>query len=282
MFAALSATALTLACQGCATTTSPHAAVSGEKIVPPSVAMTLAVPRASVSSTTGARQPSATSVHTLSVNGNRFAGQRVAVPGVLPAFDITGRPADFEVSNSFNPRSTMGLEWTGNEPLTTLAAERNARAWVEPSDAGRDIAAEIAIAAPKETTGLNLDVGVAPRFSVVENGDLTSRRVGGEVRMGTSLGIISNKLKTPEGWYIFAGADGEALVWDAQGITPNFNDMALTDKITVGDLQAGVSVQRAGGELSLSYIHRNVKYADRNGSIETKEDFAGLSFTMRR
>lgn len=282
MFVALSATALTLACQGCSTTGSPHVAASSEKVVPPSLAMTLAVPRASVATTPTADRTIASSVHTLSTTGQRFEGQRIAVPGAMPVFDLTGNPAEFEVSDTFNPRSTLGLEWTGNEPLTYIAAEQSSDALISPTEAGRDIAAEIAFAAPKEATGLNLDVGLAPRFSFVENGDLTSRRVGGEVRMGTSLGIIGDKLGTPEGWYIFAGADGEALVWDAQGLTPNLNDMALTDKVTVGDLQAGVSVQRAGGELSLSYIHREVRYADRNGSIETKEDFAGLSFTMRR
>ena len=58
--------------------------------------------------------------------------------------------------------------------------------------------------------------------------------------------------------------------------------MSLTDQVTVGDLQAGVSVQRSGGELSLSYIRREVKYSDRNVSISETEDFAGVSFTMRR
>ena len=88
----------------------------------------------------------------------------------------------------------------------------------------------------------------------------------------------------PQGWYVFAGADGEALVWDADanGFRPSLGDMSLTDQVTVGDLQAGVSVQRGGGELSLSYIRREVKYSDRNVSISETEDFAGVSFTMRR
>jgi len=58
--------------------------------------------------------------------------------------------------------------------------------------------------------------------------------------------------------------------------------MALTDQVTVGDLQAGISIQRSGGQLSLSYIRREVKYQDRNGSFSENEDFAGVSFTMRR
>jgi hypothetical protein len=132
-------------------------------------------------------------------------------------------------------------------------------------------------------TGLNFDVGVAPRIAVREEGELLSQRVGGEVRIGRDFDILG-KDGQPTGWYIFAGADGEALVWDAgnTSFAPNLNDMSLTDQVTVGDMQAGVSVHRAGGELSLSYIRREVKYEDRNGSISDTEDFAGVSFTMRR
>ena len=63
---------------------------------------------------------------------------------------------------------------------------------------------------------------------------------------------------------------------------PRLDDMALTDQVTVGDMQAGISIQRGGGELSLSYIRREVKYKDRNGGFSENEDFAGISFTMRR
>lgn len=56
----------------------------------------------------------------------------------------------------------------------------------------------------------------------------------------------------------------------------------MTDQVTVGDLQAGLSIQRAGGELSLSYIRREMKFSDRNRSLSDTEDFAGITFTMRR
>ncbi|MEO1568397.1 MAG: hypothetical protein AAFR94_04155, partial [Pseudomonadota bacterium] len=58
--------------------------------------------------------------------------------------------------------------------------------------------------------------------------------------------------------------------------------MALRDKVTVGDVQAGVALHRGLGELSLSYIHREIEWSDRNGGASTNEDFAGISFTMRR
>jgi hypothetical protein len=60
------------------------------------------------------------------------------------------------------------------------------------------------------------------------------------------------------------------------------NDMALRDKVTVGDMQAGVSINRAGGQLSLSYIRREVEYRERNLGASENEDFAGVSFTIKR
>ncbi len=147
----------------------------------------------------------------------------------------------------------------------------------------KDIAAEVAFSAPREMTGLKFDVGVAPRIAVREDGEMLTQRFGGEVRIGQDFNLLDSNGQ-PQGWYLFAGADGEALIWDADrnGFTPQLDDMALTDQVTVGDLQAGVSIQRGGGQLSLSYIRREVKYRDRNGGFSENEDFAGISFTMRR
>ena len=68
----------------------------------------------------------------------------------------------------------------------------------------------------------------------------------------------------------------------ARSLTSSLSDMQMTDQLTVGDLQAGFSIQRAGGELSLSYIRREVAFSDRNKSLSDTEDFAGITFTMRR
>ena len=63
----------------------------------------------------------------------------------------------------------------------------------------------------------------------------------------------------------------------------NFSDrMALRDQVTVGDMQAGVSFTRGDGQLSLSYIRREVEYKERGIRGEETEDFAGVSFTLRR
>lgn len=281
MLVAVSASFLSMTCQACVST-STHDVVRHEAAVPPSEGMTLSTRGGSTASVHVGVQPASQSVHVFSGDPRRFSGTPNQGSD-LPVFELTGEPADFEISSGYVPLSTLGLSWTNNEALTTIAAERSRQALTLPSEVGQNIAAEIAIAVPKESTGLDFDLGVAPRVTVRDEGELISRRVGGEVRIGPNLGLNSS-LEQPKGWYIFAGADGEALIWDAEidGFTPSFGGMSLSDKVTVGDLQAGLSIQRAGGELSLSYIHREVRYSDRNGSIETKEDFAGVSFTMRR
>lgn len=280
MLVAVSASVLSMSCQACVSTT-PHDTVRHEAAVPPTAGMTLST-RGSTRSQHVGPQSLAQSVHIVSGSPRRFSGTPIQ-SNTLPVFELTGQPADFEISSRYVPASTLGLSWTSNEALTAIAAERSRKSLSLPSAAEQNIAAEIAFSVPKESTGLDFDLGLAPRIAMRDDGEIISRRVGGEVRIGRNLNI-TNSLEQPKGWYIFAGADGEALIWDAavDGFTPSFGGMSLSDKITVGDLQAGVSVQRAGGELSLSYIHREVRYSDRNGSIETKEDFAGISFTMRR
>ena len=282
MVIAVASTVLTLACQGCVST-SPHDFVRSEPAVPPTLGMTMAVPTALG---TGPVQPDASetvSIHVVDGAPARFSG---TVMGTLPAPVVAfdgATPANFGITAGIVPSDLPELAWTGSPALLAITAERGKARLTGATQIEKDIAAEVAFSAPMALTGLNFDVGVAPRSAVREEGELQSQRVGGEVRIGRDFNILG-KDGQPQGWYIFAGADGEALVWDAgnTGFAPNLNDMSLTDQVTVGDMQAGVSIQRAGGELSLSYIRREVKYEDRNGSISDTEDFAGVSFTMRR
>jgi hypothetical protein len=281
MVFAIASTVLTLACQGCVST-SPHEYVRSEPAVPPTLGMTMAL---TGFATTGPRQadPAAASVHVVDGAPARFSGTVVA-PLPVTAIDFASSTLpDYGITPRFVPTDLPELSWSGSGPLVAVVAERSKARLSGPSQIEKNIAAEIAFSAPKELTGLSFDVGVAPRIVVREEGELKSKRVGGEVRIGQDFNLIGRDGQ-PQGWYIFAGADGEALIWDAgnTSFAPNLNDMALTDQITVGDMQAGISVQRGGGELSLSYIRREVKYEDRNGSLSDTEDFAGVSFTMRR
>jgi hypothetical protein len=270
-----------MACQGCVAV-SPHDQARIEPAVPPTVGMMMAAP-----GTAGALPERADiSVHVVDGQPSRFTGTPLGLGSELAARAFAGTPADFSSGKFVTPTlSTPELTWSGTSALTAIAAERSASASYNPALAKveKDIAAEVAFSAPRERTGLKFDVGVAPRIAVREDGEVLTQRLGGEVRIGQDFSLLDSNGQ-PQGWYLFAGADGEALIWDADrnGFSPRLNDMTITDQVTVGDLQAGVSVQRAGGQLSLSYIRREVKYRDRNGGFSENEDFAGVSFTMRR
>ncbi len=281
MVFALTSAVMTMACHGCVGM-SPHGQVRSEPAVPPSLGMQMAAP-AGFAGAAARPEPASISVHVVDSTPTRFTG--VSTGQASPAFSalLTEQPAEFDVGGTTFSADNTRIDWTGSDALVAVAAERSRAALTRTGSAEKNIAAEIAIAAPKEVTGLSFDLGVAPRIAVSDEGEIRTRRVGGEVRIGQDLNLL-NRDGQPQGWYFFAGADGEALIWDADesGFRPSLGDMALTDQVTVGDLQAGVSIQRGGGELSLSYIRREVKYSDRNMSVSETEDFAGISFTMRR
>lgn len=273
---------ISMTCQGCVST-SPHQQVRAEPVTPPSLGMQLAAP-SNFNVGLMSPQTDAVSVHVFDSTSSRFSGVPVDMASATVAPLLVDNPVNYTATGpELNIPNNTRLEWTGNDMLVAVAAERGRSALTYRGPVEKSIAAEIAISAPKEITGLNFDVGVAPRVVVREDGEVLTRRFGGEVRIGQNFDLLDRNGR-PQGWYIFAGADGEALVWDADesGFRPSFGDMSLTDQVTVGDLQAGISVQRHGGELSLSYIRREVKYSDRVVSISETEDFAGVSFTMRR
>ena len=287
MVVAIASTVLTMACQGCVAV-SPHDQARAEPAVPPTVGMMMAAP----GSTSGpvavmpVQDRSTISVHVVDGLPTRFTGTPLGLGSEIATRAFSGTEADFSSGTlvSASP-ATPELSWSGTGALTAVTAERSAAAAINPALARveKDIAAEIAFSVPSERTGLKFDLGVAPRIAVREDGEVLTQRFGGEVRIGKDFNLLDSNGQ-PQGWYLFAGADGEALIWDADrsGFRPQLNDMALTDQVTVGDMQAGISVRRAGGELSLSYIRREVEYRDRNGGVSENEDFAGISFTMRR
>ena len=285
MVVAVASAVLTMACQGCVAV-SPHDQVRIEPAVPPTVGMMMAAPGAGPVVTPITQDPNKISVHVADGLPTRFTGTPLGLGSEMATMAFSGTPADFSSGSLVaTPADKPELGWSGAGALAAVTAERSAAAALNPALAKveKDIAAEIAFSAPSEVTGLKFDVGVAPRIAVREDGEVLTQRLGGEVRIGQDFDLLDSNGQ-PQGWYLFAGADGEALIWDADrnGFTPQLNDMALTDQVTVGDMQAGISIQRGGGQLSLSYIRREVKYRDRNGGFSENEDFAGVSFTMRR
>ena len=186
-------------------------------------------------------------------------------------------PIDLQVGNT--PPTTRLY---ASDALTSLASDRTIERNSPVPRERRNLNAEIQLSAPSETTGLGFDVGLAPRLSVTRDGAFETRRFGGELRIGQNFDKRGQK-NVDGSWYLFAGADGEALVWEPDETgRMSVSDMALRDQVTVGDMQAGVSLQRGDGQLSLSYIRREVEYRERNLGASENEDFAGISFTIKR
>jgi len=285
MVYAIASSLLTLACQGCVATGTDYA--SWEPAVVPSLGMTLAVP--------GSFGDGALN----SPTGNAFAGSPLEISAPIPTgIRLTPPNAPVSVVASGAPPSAFSLTgagmtgvpdtdvnfgWSANPAIASVAAQLASSRYGQPSPEYNEMSLGVSIAATSGQTGLGFDVGLAPRVAIRDGGDLRGRRIGGELRLGQGLDLADGP--APKGWYVFVGADGEALVWDTdlQRLGMNtLTDVQMTDQLTVGDLQAGFSIQRAGGELSLSYIRREMEFSDRNKTLQDTEDFAGITFTMRR
>lgn len=165
--------------------------------------------------------------------------------------------------------------------LTEFAGRRERQSVESEPREVRYIGAEWSLSAPSERTGLGFDVDVTPRFSYSRDGDIAARRFGGEVRIGQQFDRRGER-HVIDGWSLFAGADGEALMWEPGAGGSSVNGMALRDTVTVGDMQAGIAFQMGPGQISVSYIRREVEYRERNLGASQNEEFAGITFSIRR
>ncbi|MEO0466273.1 MAG: hypothetical protein AAF216_07000 [Pseudomonadota bacterium] len=195
---------------------------------------------------------------------------------LLDRFAPSRSPLDFK-------DALTDIEWSGSEALQGFQGDRDAARILQPVEQDRNFTAEFAFGAPRESTGFAFDAAIVPSVTYVQEGEFQTRRYGAELRLGRNFDQRGSN-NVADSWYVFAGTEGEALVWEAgeYGMSNLSGAMALRDQVTVGDMQAGISMQRGNGQLSLSYIRREVEWRDRNGGAERNEDFAGISFTLRQ
>ena len=254
-----------LACQGCMQTDAYFYPSADPAPVRHSVQQLVPKPSASVSSDVTA------------VIGYHTSQPRTPfeVIQIEPDTRLT-QPLSLNFSNSLNSGRLYS-----SDILTSFASDREQNNLSPVPQEQRLVEAELELSAPADFGGLQLDVGIAPRLSIGRSGPVETQRFGGELRIGQNFDK-RGQLEPVTGWYLFAGADGEALVWEPDDTgNISINSMALRDRVTVGDMQAGVSFQRGYGQLSLSYIRREVEYRERNLGASENEDFAGVSFTFR-
>ncbi len=178
------------------------------------------------------------------------------------------------------PSASLTLETARSQPVSLFGAAA-ARARLarpqsldEPSLA---LGARLGLEAASEDTGLGFDIGVEPQARLVMDGSGRSAGAGARVRIGQFVERFATA--RPQSWFLFAGADGQQVTWDvADDRRFSSAGVGYGDQATVGDMQAGVAIERFGGQLSFSYIQREVSYKEANRT----EQFGGLTFSITR
>lgn len=122
-----------------------------------------------------------------------------------------------------------------------------------------------------------IDLILRPRASLRFDDNSSSAVVGAMVEIGENLRDGSDfKSNT---WYLFAGADAEALTYSPDGFSNFYSgNFHLQDRIIVGDAQAGLGYRIGDADVSLSYTRREAQAED----FSYTEDAAALSFTWKR
>ncbi len=122
-----------------------------------------------------------------------------------------------------------------------------------------------------------LDLSLTPRASMRFDDENSSALVGAVVEIGEDLREGSEFKNNT--WYVFAGADAEALTYSPNSINRlTSGQFHLQDRIIVGDAQAGVGYRIGDADVSLSYMRREAQAED----FSFTEDAAALSFTWKR
>lgn len=185
-------------------------------------------------------------------------------------------------SLSTNPLSPA--EWAISDEMAAIRVRAENSPRPLRMESGELFTAEMTFTAPSTETGLGLDMSVAPRATLESRGQFRTARAGAEVRLGQGLEDAVKSFDQRgervelDSWYVFAATDGEALCWDLGDKGAKLEGVALRDQVTVGDIQAGLAFHKAGGALSFGYVHREYSHE----GAKAKEDFAAISFTMKR
>lgn len=121
-----------------------------------------------------------------------------------------------------------------------------------------------------------LEFAVTPSANLVVDRDVSGAGAGAQLRLGRNV-LGGRDSAKPGGWYVFAGADTQALTWRLEPGLGVAEAVRLEEKTIVGDAQIGVAVQLPAGDLAFGVLHREV----RQGGVSHDEQFVGVSFVMR-
>lgn len=123
-----------------------------------------------------------------------------------------------------------------------------------------------------------LDIGLRPRAGVSVGQSGSATEFGATVRVGHYVGDEHDS----GGWWFFAGADRQALIYRPGDRRSMRQTLTLQPYAMVGDQQAGLAMRVNGVDLSLAYVRRETSWSMPTQSWDTSEDFAAFSLTWRR
>ncbi|MBR9825943.1 MAG: lipid A deacylase LpxR family protein [Alphaproteobacteria bacterium] len=120
----------------------------------------------------------------------------------------------------------------------------------------------------------HLDVSITQRAGVSLGEDGSAAGAGAELRVGHHL---RETLEDEPRWYLFAGADRRALLYNPAEGTDFQEAMALTRREVVGDAQAGMAVRIGEVDLALSYVMRDYRHIAGTDNYDEEEQFAAVT-----
>lgn len=179
----------------------------------------------------------------------------------------------------------LSQEVSGGEEIATPPAADEAAfslTWSEtegvaftlptPEESGQRIELELA------ADGGPVDVSLTRRAII---GDADQRRRGGGAELRVGHGLVERRSggEARDSAYIFVASDNEALTWRPgdRGAA-----LALQEQVEIGDLSAGVAIERGDVQASIAYVEREESTRVGNESFSQDESFAGVTVTVRR
>ncbi|MDG1417163.1 MAG: DUF2219 family protein [Maricaulis sp.] len=165
---------------------------------------------------------------------------------------------------------------SGDIAYDLFAADANSNSAVVLDRGPREATLAVNYQRPFETMGrgAQLDVSFTPRAAVSLGPDGSAAGAGAEVRVGRYL---AESLADRPSWYMFAGADRRALLYDPAQGTDFTQALSLTRREVIGDLQAGVAMRIGDTDLSVAYVRRDYKHVAGVTSFDETESFGAVS-----
>ena len=122
-----------------------------------------------------------------------------------------------------------------------------------------------------------LDLSFEPRAGVSIGPEGSGAGAGAEVRVGRYLQNDQDQ----SSWYLFAGAERRALLYDPSAGWNMRGAMTLEPYAVVGDAQAGVAMRFGDNDLSFAYVRRERTARIGIDDYDAADDFAAFSLSRR-